>query len=85
MTDLSNDKNSDAKEHQNQVNDLIEQLEFKIAFQEDTIDQLNKIVTQQQLSIDKLEQQQAIIIERLKGLQNGSSNINSGEETPPHY
>lgn len=68
-----------------QVNDLIEQLEFKVAFQEDTIDQLNQIVTKQQMRIDRLEQQQQVIIEKLKGVQNATSNINSGEEKPPHY
>ena len=68
-----------------QTKEQLDQLEFKVAFQEDTIEQLNQIVTQQQMAIDALEQKQQVIIEKLKSLQSTSSNINSGEEIPPHY
>lgn len=69
----------------NDTKEILEQLEFKVAFQEDTIEQLNQVVTQQQQLIDKLEKNQALIIEKLKGLQNVTSSINAGEEIPPHY
>jgi len=70
---------------QNEHQDFLEQLEFKIAFQEDTIEQLNQVVTAQQQSIATLEKTQKLIIEKLKGLQNTTSNINADNELPPHY
>lgn len=63
----------------------IEQLQTKIAFQEDTIETLNQALADQQLQIDKLVFQMQHVIDKLTQIQ--PSNIaNASEETPPpHY
>lgn len=60
-------------------------LESQLIFQEDIIEQLNQIVTQQQQEIALLNTKLSIIVHKLSSLQ--SSNIASLEEEtpPPHY
>ena len=68
-----------------QVQADIEQLQTKVAFQEDTIDTLSQALADQQLQIDKLVFQMQHVVDKLKQVQ--TSNIaNASEETPPpHY
>ena len=68
-----------------QVQADIEQLQTKVAFQEDTIETLNQALADQQLQIDKLVFQMQHVVDKLKQVQ--PSNIaNASEETPPpHY
>lgn len=67
------------------VNDDIEQLQMKVAFQENTIEALNEALATQQLKIDRLEFQMKHVIERMKQLQ-PSEIASADEETPPpHY
>ncbi|WP_020159565.1 MULTISPECIES: SlyX family protein [Methylobacter] len=67
--------------HENRVIEL----EIKVAYQEDLIQELNKIVSQQQRQIGRLEATCKLLNERIKSL----SEIASGEEAidqpPPHY
>lgn len=67
-------------------NRLIE-LETRIAFQDDTIEQLNQIVTIQQQQIDQLRKEITAIAVRISESSVAASNIASqSEETPPpHY
>ena len=55
-------------------------LEIKFTHQEDLIDHLNKIVTAQQFTIEKLEKQ----IKDLK-LESTNSGSDLPNEKPPHY
>ena len=61
-------------------------LETRLAFQEDTLNALNDIVTQQQLQIDKLEKTSQSLVDRIRNL---STIMNLGhehvDEKPPHY
>jgi SlyX protein len=61
------------------------EIEIKVAYQEDLIQELNKIVSQQQQQIDRLEATCKLLNERIKSL----LDIAGGEETidqpPPHY
>lgn len=61
-------------------------LETRIAFQEDTLNALNDIVTQQQLQIDNLEKTSLSLVNRIRNL---STIMNLGhehvDEKPPHY
>jgi SlyX protein len=61
-------------------------LETRLAFQEDTLNALNDIVTQQQLQIDRLEKTSKSLVDRIRNL---STIMNSGDEyvdeKPPHY
>ena len=63
----------------------IETLQVKLAYQEDTIEQLNAIVTEQQGQIQQLEKLTRSMLEKLKSLQSQENTINDGVELPPHY
>lgn len=60
----------------------LEFLESKIAFQEDTIQQLNDALVGQQDRIDALE---ALVRMMLEQLQGGDQPDLPGDEPPPHY
>ncbi|MDP1772316.1 MAG: SlyX family protein [Methylobacter sp.] len=66
--------------------DRIIELEIKAAYQEDLLQELNKIVARQQQQIDCLEATCRMLNERIKSLSTegtgGGENI---EEVPPHY
>ncbi len=66
--------------------DRIIELEIKAAYQEDLLQELNKIVAGQQQQIDRLEATCRMLNERIKSLSSegagGGENI---EEVPPHY
>jgi len=63
----------------------IEQLQVKVAYQEDTIEALNQALIKQQRQIDELQFKMQHVSNKLKDM--SSSNIASlDEETPPpHY
>ena len=61
------------------------ELETRLSFQEDTIHELNEVVTRQQNQIDVLQEQVGELKKRVQSV--STSNIkDEGEETPPpHY
>lgn len=61
------------------------ELETKITFQEQMIEELNQALIQQQFALDKLQLQVRHLAEKLQGM--SASNVASrAEETPPpHY
>lgn len=67
-------------------NELIE-LQTRIAYQEDTISQLNQVITKQDGDIIQLQQQMRLLAKRLEELSvtqnDGAQEITS--ERPPHY
>jgi SlyX protein len=68
----------------------IEQLEFKVAFQEDSIEQLNNIIIKQQDTVDRQGQLIQALMDKLKTIQsdtteNNHGETNQGHELPPHY
>jgi SlyX protein len=66
--------------------DRIIELEIKTAYQEDLLQALNKIVSQQQQQIDRLEATCRLLNERIKSLSTeGSGGGENVEEVPPHY
>lgn len=67
------------------LQEQINNLEIKVAFQEQTIDELNDALTEQQKSLAKLTTQIAFLITKLKAME-PSNMANASEETPPpHY
>jgi SlyX protein len=62
----------------------IKNLEIKFAHQDDFIDQLNKIITNHQLTIEKLERE---ILELKRSHSEGttSSPRTLADDVPPHY
>ena len=67
------------------MNQQLELLETKVAFQEMTIDELNQMVVNLQADISKLKEQLMLLSQKVQATQ--TSNIaNLSEETPPpHY
>jgi len=63
----------------------VEDLELKVAYQDDTIEQLNREITTLSLDNNMLKQQLKLLAEKFKE-QKGSVVASQAEETPPpHY
>ena len=76
---MSELKTSDIKA----LGERIDLLETRLAFQDDTIETLNKTITEQWLKIDALTRQLASLSERL---QEAESRVpGAANEPPPHY
>ncbi|MCK9397482.1 MAG: SlyX family protein [Methylobacter sp.] len=65
--------------------DRIIELEIKTAYQEDLLQDLNKIVGRQQQQIDRLEATCRMLNERIKSLSAEGAGGEGAEEVPPHY
>ena len=65
--------------------DRIIELEIKAAYQEDLLQDLNKIVGHQQQQIDRLEATCRMLNERIKSLSVEGGADENTEEVPPHY
>lgn len=59
-------------------------IETKIAFQEDLIEELNKVIYQQQQKLSQLEAVCASLSRHIQSLEAGNDN-KSVNERPPHY
>lgn len=66
-------------------NDRLIELEIKVAYQEDLVQALNKIVAQQQQQIDNLENACRLLNERLLSLSSENASAGFAIEKPPHY
>ena len=62
----------------------ITELEIKIAYQEDLLQALNTIVSDQQKQIGRLEETCKLLGERMVNMVEPEA-INHGVEIPPHY
>lgn len=70
------------------IEDRLVDIETKIAYQEDLVQELNMTVYQQQKKIDQLEAICKSLIDHIKALSEaaeGKSEGNVLEERPPHY
>ncbi len=63
----------------------IAELESNIAFQDNTIEELNVAVTQQQRQIDQLEKNLSVLKDQMKNLASSNIAIEDEETPPPHY
>ncbi len=63
----------------------IVELETKISYQEDLVQELNQLVISQQQQIDKLEVLCELLREQFKELILSLPEGVAGDETPPHY
>ncbi len=64
------------------LSERIDVLETRLAFQDETIETLNKAITAQWQQIDALTRQVATLSERL---QEAEANAPAANEPPPHY
>lgn len=63
----------------------IEQLQMKVAFQEDTIDTLSEALAKQQVQLDQMTFQLGHVVEKMKQIQPSNMADESEETPPPHY
>ena len=67
--------------------DIVE-LQQQIAFQEQTIDALNEVVSRQQKDLTRIEHTLSLLAQQMKNLQQASDAGQGGPEAnepPPHY
>jgi len=69
------------------LNDDLIELQTRLAFQEDTINQLNQVITQQDAAILQLQQQMRLLARRIDelALEQQASAGETPDERPPHY
>lgn len=67
----------------NTLTDRIDTLEARLTFQDDTIETLNKTITEQWAKIDALTRQLMALSERLREAE--SQMPRPANEAPPHY
>jgi len=63
----------------------ITELETRLAFQDDTLNQLNEVVIQQQRQIELLQQRMQHMQGQLKNLTPSNLASEADETPPPHY
>jgi SlyX protein len=69
-----------------QLEERVCDLEMKLSFQDDTIEQLNNAIIDQQKILEDQKVQLAFLISRIKTMQVGSGLASEADETPPpHY
>ncbi len=63
----------------------LQALETKLAFLEHTLEEVNKVVYQQSIQLDKLEQHNVQLTKRLQDALVQPADASSQHELPPHY
>ncbi|HAS27190.1 SlyX family protein [Vibrio splendidus] len=68
-----------------QLESRVNDLECQLAFQEQTIEELNEALSQQQMLITRMQDQMKFVVGKVKNM-DGSNLADVSEETPPpHY
>lgn len=67
------------------LEERIEQLEMKVAFQEENLDILNKEIFEQQRRTQQLTEQVALLVVKLKESEPNQLASEKEEMRPPHY
>ncbi|MEQ1635636.1 MAG: SlyX family protein [Methylococcales bacterium] len=60
------------------------ELEIKVAYQEDLLQDLNQIIIKQQQQVERLEATCKMLHERIKSLQERGAELDV-DQAPPHY
>jgi len=60
-------------------------IESKLAYQEQTIAELNEALSSQQMQISNLEHQVVALIDRVRSLSESAPAGGTDDEPPPHY
>ncbi|WP_439672227.1 putative coiled-coil protein SlyX (sensitive to lysis X) [Cupriavidus necator] len=67
------------------MDDRINELEIKLAFQEDLLDTLNSTVARQQQRIDLLQEQFRALYQQVRSAATTAAEADPQQEIPPHY
>ncbi|KOO12947.1 SlyX family protein [Vibrio ouci] len=68
-----------------QLESRVNDLECQLAFQEQTIEELNDALSQQQLLITKMRDQMKYVVGKVKNMDSSNLADQSEETPPPHY
>lgn len=60
-------------------------IEIKLAHQEHALDEVNEVLTSQQVQLTRLEQVCQSLVERFRAISEGSAADERGVTKPPHY
>ncbi|EEX50699.1 protein SlyX [Pasteurella multocida] len=63
----------------------IAELEMKVTFQENLLDELNQSLIEQQFMMDKMQIQLRYLVNKLKDIQPSNIASQAEETPPPHY
>ena len=61
------------------------ELESKVAFQEETINELNEVITDQQNQLDQIREELGLLNIRLQAVTEAGVDSHEKEPPPPHY
>ncbi|OGS91558.1 MAG: SlyX protein [Gallionellales bacterium GWA2_60_18] len=67
------------------IEERLVNIEAKITFQEDLIDELNKMVYQQQQKLERLEAICQALARQIQSLSEAGNEGKAANERPPHY
>ncbi|MBF0752491.1 MULTISPECIES: SlyX family protein [unclassified Pasteurella] len=70
---------------QQMLENRITELETKVAFQEQLLEELNQALVQQQFDMDKMQLQLRYMANKLKDFQPSNIASQAEETPPPHY
>lgn len=70
---------------ENELKQRIDDLECQVAFQEQTINDLNDALSQQQILINRMQDQMKFVVGKVKNLDVSNIADASEETPPPHY
>ncbi|WCP66833.1 SlyX family protein [Vibrio tubiashii] len=68
-----------------QLESRVNDLECQLAFQEQTIEELNDALSQQQLLISKMQDQMKYVVGKMKNMDASNVENPANEPPPPHY
>ncbi|KJR34165.1 SlyX protein [Vibrio navarrensis] len=68
-----------------QLENRLHDLECQLAFQEQTIEELNDALAQQQLLIGKMQHQMKYMVGKMKNMETSNLADPAKEPPPPHY
>ena len=67
------------------IEERLVNIETKISFQEDLIEELNKVIYQQQQKLNQLEAICASLARRIQSMDESGNEAKPVNERPPHY
>ncbi|KWR74674.1 SlyX family protein [Cupriavidus sp. IDO] len=67
------------------MDDRLNELEIKLAFQEDLLEALNVTVARQQQQLDLLQEQFRALYQQVRSSASTAAEANPQHEIPPHY